>query len=167
MPDRPVRVLFLCLGNICRSPLAEGLFQRLVDDAGLGGSIEVASAGTGPWHVGEPPDRRMQATAARHGVDLSRLRGRQLSPSDLDYFDYILAMDGDNLRGARALGSPRGTVERFRSFDPEPGDGDVPDPYYGGGDGFERVYETVDRTTRALLRRLVDVHALQASNPPV
>ncbi|MEM6286462.1 MAG: low molecular weight protein-tyrosine-phosphatase [Bacteroidota bacterium] len=163
MPDRPVRVLFVCLGNICRSPLAEGLFQKKVSEAGLAGDVEVDSAGTGGWHVGAPPDRRMTATASGHGVDLSRLQARQLERADLDDFDHVFVMDKSNLHDTLALdpdGDHGTRVRLFREFDPEPGDYQVPDPYYGGADGFERVYAIVDRTTDAILDRLSSAHDL-------
>ena len=163
MPDRPVRVLFVCLGNICRSPVAEGLFQDKVVAAGLGGKVEVDSAGTGSWHVGAPPDRRMTETAAQRGTDLSRLRARQLTAADLDGFDHVFVMDKDNLHDALAL-DPEGDhgtrVRLFREFDPQPGDYQVPDPYYGGPEGFDRVYDMVDRTTDAILERLRAAHGL-------
>ena len=163
MPDRPVRVLFVCLGNICRSPLAEGLFQQKVIDAGLAEHIEVDSAGTGGWHVGAPPDQRMTATASARGVDLSRLRARQLERVDLDETDHVFVMDKSNLHDALALdpdGDHGTRVRLFREFDPEPGDYQVPDPYYGGDQGFARVYEIVDRTTDAILERLRGVYDL-------
>ncbi len=172
--DRPVRVLFLCLGNICRSPLAEGIFRQQVA-AGLADCFEIASAGTGPWHVGQPPDRRTRASARRRGLDLDGLRGRQLAAADLGYYDHVLAMDRDNLHDALALGpelapdpclpakaggdlGPR--LRLFREFDPEPDDYQVPDPYYGGADGFERVRDIVERTARALLARLRTVYGI-------
>ena len=161
MPDRPVRVLFVCLGNICRSPVAEGLFQDKVTDAGLAGSVEVDSAGTGGWHVGAPPDRRMTATAATRGTDLSQLRARQLTRADLEDFDHVFVMDKDNLHDTLALdpdGDHGTRVRLFREFDPEPGDYQVPDPYYGGADGFDRVYDMADRTTDAILLRLAEVY---------
>jgi len=161
MPDRPVRVLFVCLGNICRSPLAEGLFQEKVVAAGLASDVEVDSAGTGPWHVGNPPDRRMAATAAAHGTDLSRLRGRQLSRADLDHFDHVFVMDKQNLHDTLALdpdGDHGTRVRLFREFDPQPGDYQVPDPYYGSGDGFEQVFAIADRTTDAILDRLCGIY---------
>ena len=163
MPDRPVRVLFVCLGNICRSPLAEGLFQRKVVEAGLEAEVEVDSAGTGDWHVGAPPDARMVATAAAHGADLSRLRARQFERADLDGFDHVFVMDKQNLHDALALdpdGDHGTRVRLFREFDPEPGDYQVPDPYYGDGDGFETVYAIADRTTDAILDRLRAAHGL-------
>lgn len=160
-PDRPVRVLFVCLGNICRSPLAEALFQRKVTAAGLDDRIEVDSAGTGGWHAGAPPDARMTATAARRGVDLRGLRARQLTAADLSYHDHVFVMDRDNLHDALSLdpdGDHGTRVRLFREFDPAPGDGPdshgVPDPYYGGPDGFETVYAIADRTADAILDRL-------------
>lgn len=161
MPDRPVRVLFVCLGNICRSPLAEGLFRHKVAAAGLADRFEIDSAGTGGWHVGHPPDARMAATAAGFGVDLAPLRARQLAAADLAYYDHVFVMDRDNLHDTLAL-DPDGDhgmrVRLFREFDPEPDGGPegfaVPDPYYGGPEGFSRVYAIADRTTDALLARL-------------
>ena len=163
MTDRPVRVLFVCLGNICRSPVAEGMFQDKVVAAGLADAVEVDSAGTGGWHVGAPPDRRMTATAAQRGTDLSRLQARQLTRADLDDFDHVFVMDKANLHDTLALdpGGDHGTrVRLFREFDPEPGDYQVPDPYYGGPEGFDRVYDMVDRTTDAILDRLRTAHGL-------
>ena len=159
--DRPVRVLFVCLGNICRSPLAEGLFQRKVTEAGLADRVIVDSAGTGGWHVGAPPDRRMSATAADRGTDLSSLQARQLERADLDEFDHVFVMDKSNLHDTLALdpdGDHGTRVRLFREFDPEPGDYQVPDPYYGGPEGFDRVYDIVDRTTDAILGRLRGVY---------
>lgn len=155
------RVLFVCLGNICRSPLAEGVFRQLVIDDGVAAHLEIASAGTGDWHVGRPPDPRMCATAASHGVDLSRQRAQVLTPALLTAFDHVLVMDTENLRNARALTHDPRLAERialFRDFDPEPGDRCVPDPYYGGPEGFEHVFALVDRTARALLSHLRAVH---------
>ena len=159
----PVRVLFVCLGNICRSPLAEALFQARVSEAGLDTSIEVDSAGTGGWHAGAPPDARMTATAARHGADLSRLRARQLERSDLGTYDHVFVMDRQNLHDTLFLdpdGDHGTRVRLFREFDPEPGDYAVPDPYAGGPEGFEAVHEIVDRTTRAILARLRTAHGI-------
>ncbi len=149
---QPPRVLFVCLGNICRSPLAEGVFRQLCADAGQ--AVEIDSAGTGAYHVGEAPDRRMRQVARTHGIDIDNLRGRQVSRDDFRTFDLILAMDRSNLRNLEAM-APAGShadVRLFRSFDPTPGDGDVPDPYYAGG--FDVVYTLVERTSRALLAHL-------------
>ncbi|MCA9514482.1 MAG: low molecular weight phosphotyrosine protein phosphatase, partial [Myxococcales bacterium] len=134
MADRPTHVLFLCLGNICRSPLAEGVFRAEVERRGLGAAYVVDSAGTGAWHAGEPPDRRSVAVARKHGVDISAQRARQLAPEDFERFDWIVAMDGDNLRIARqrAGSGARARVARFTSFVPDASVDDVPDPYYGG-----------------------------------
>ena len=162
----PVRVLFVCLGNICRSPLAEGLFQQKVTAAGLANRVLVDSAGTGGWHVGAPPDARMTATAARHGADLSALKARQLVGHDLREFDHVFVMDKSNLHDTLALdpdGDHGTRVRLFREFDPEPGDYQVPDPYYGGDAGFEHVYAIADRTTDAILRRLADVYGWDLS----
>ena len=163
MPD-PVRVLFVCLGNICRSPLAEALFQDRVDEAGLGARVLVDSAGTGGWHAGGPPDARMVETARRHGADLARLRARQIERADLDEFDHVFVMDKQNLHDTLFLdpdGDHGTRVRLFREFDPEPGDYQVPDPYAGGPEGFEHVYAIADRTTRAILARLVAAHGLR------
>jgi len=159
--ERPYRILFVCLGNICRSPLAEGVFRHHVVQAGLAHRFEIRSAGTGGWHAGEPPDRRMCATARARGIDISHQRARQLSAADLQQHDLVLAMDRENLRNIRALG--RGELEHvvlFRTFDPEPETGEVPDPYYGGEEGFSRVFTIVDRTARALLQHLRREHGL-------
>jgi protein-tyrosine phosphatase len=156
--SRPVRVLFVCLGNICRSPLAEGVFRDKVRAAGLSDRIEIDSAGTGGWHVGEPPDRRMIATARGHGVDLSAQRARQFADTDLADFDHILAMDKSNLHDILYLDEGQDFGQRvtlFRQWDPEPGTYEVPDPYYGGPEGFEEVYRMVDRTAENLLQGLV------------
>ena len=165
-----IRVLFVCLGNICRSPLAEGVFRKLVADRGLSDRIEVDSAGTGGWHAGEPPDRRMRATAESRGVSLEGIQARRVKAADLAEFDYVFAMDRENLRDLKAIAarandqSLPGRVDDspdirandnspllFRTFDPVKDDPDVPDPYYGGSDGFTRVFEIVDRISRAVL----------------
>ncbi len=162
---RPIRVMFVCLGNICRSPLAEGVFRQLVHEAGLSHRIEIDSSGTGRWHVGEPPDKRMRATAQRHGVSIDHQRGRQIEADDLEYFDYILAMDRRNYDTTRRLDDRDATLSKvhlFRSFDPTPDDLEVPDPYYGRGtEGFEEVYTIVDRTARRFLAHLIKKHGLQ------
>ena len=152
------RVLFVCLGNICRSPLAEGVFLHLVREAGLSDRFEVDSAGTGDWHVGERPDSRASAVARRHGVELPS-RARQVTPEDLETFDHVLAMDRENLRDLRRL-APRGAtadIRLLRAHDPlsaSEDDGDVPDPYYGGPAGFDLVYDMVHRSCSALLAEL-------------
>lgn len=149
-----VRVLFVCLGNICRSPMAEGLFLDQVQKQGLEDQIEVDSCGTGGWHVGERADRRMQATAARHGVALPS-RARKVRMSDFSEFDYILAMDDSNLHDLQSLerqaASSSAQLFKMRHFDEEAPEADVPDPYYGGDRGFEEVYQMLVRSSQALL----------------
>lgn len=148
-----VRVLFVCLGNICRSPLAEGVFRHLVDEAGLAAQIGADSAGTGNWHVGQPPDPRAQATAARRGIDIARQRARQVAAVDFNDFDYMLAMDSSNLRDLTRI-APATTPARLQLFLDYAADAhttDVPDPYYGGPDGFDRVYELVHGAATGLL----------------
>jgi protein-tyrosine phosphatase len=157
-----IRVLFVCLGNICRSPLAEGVFRDLVSRAGLDARVEADSAGTGGWHVGEPPDPRSQEVARRHGLDLSDQRGRRIEPEDFDGFDYVLAMDAQNLDHLRRLARPGQRARVARLLDDVPGVRlrDVPDPYYGDGDGFERVYDLITRGCEALLERIRRDHDL-------
>jgi protein-tyrosine phosphatase len=144
----PTRVLFVCSGNICRSPTAVAVMRRLVDEAGLGEEIEVDSAGTGDWHVGEPPDRRSLAAAARRGIALTGT-ARQVSAEDFEHFDLILAVDDENLERLRDV-APPGTESRLRRLD----DTDVPDPYYGGPAGFDLVLDQVTAACRALLDEL-------------
>jgi protein-tyrosine phosphatase len=149
------RVLFVCLGNICRSPLAEGVFRHLVAERGLEDRIEIDSAGTGGWHVGEGPDPRSLEVAARNGVSLDGQAARRIEATDLGDFQWIVAMDADNERDLRRLAQedPDVRIHRLRDFDPE-GVGDVPDPYYGGPQGFDTVYAMVERSCRALLDRV-------------
>ena len=158
-PD--ARVLFVCLGNICRSPTAEGVMRSLVADAGLGDRIEIDSAGTGGWHVGHPPDERATAAAASRGLTLDS-RARRVGPADLDAYDYVVAMDRDNLAELEAMASGAGHREKLsllREHDPDAvarGELEVPDPYYGGGDGFEVVLDAVEAGCRGLLARIRD-----------
>jgi protein-tyrosine phosphatase len=151
MPD-PIRsVLFVCLGNICRSPLAEGVMEHLAEDL----ELVVDSAGTGGWHVGEPADPRSIEVAERHGITLGS-RARKVREDDFDEFDLIIAMDRSNLEDLEALRDGGSAELRlFREFDPEAGgEMDVPDPYYGGPDGFDDVYEMVLRGCRKLLEEI-------------
>lgn len=155
--EAPTGVLFVCLGNICRSPLAEGVFTHLSREAGLDDRFRIDSAGTGGWHAGEPPDPRSVEVAARHGIVLEGV-ARKTRPRDFHDFDLILAMDGENLRDLERShpgGEVRATLSLFREFDPEArGDLDVPDPYYGGRDGFDEVYRMVHRSCLRLLEHL-------------
>ena len=151
------RICFVCLGNIVRSPLAENMFRHLAEQAGVGDKYEIDSAGTGSWHAGESPDRRMRQVAARRGFKYDG-KARQFRPSDFQTFDWIIAMDTDNRANLRRLA--RGSEESvkihlMREFDPEGGpNAPVPDPYYGGIDGFEHVYDIVERSCRGLLDAL-------------
>ena len=146
-----MRVLFVCLGNICRSPLAEGVLKHLVDKNGLSGDVEVDSAGTCAHHVGQRADPRSQAVAKTHGVTLTS-RGRQVAASDFEDFDLIVAMDDENVSNLRreCPDAQQSKIRLMRSWDPE-GEGDVPDPYYGGPRGFDLIYDMIDRSCRALL----------------
>jgi protein-tyrosine phosphatase len=148
-----VKVLFVCTGNICRSPTAEGVFRALVDAEGLAGRIGVDSAGTHAYHVGEPPDRRSTEAARRRGFELKDLRARALRKGDFDEFDLLLAMDRSHL-DLMTRACPEGRRERlalFLSFAPQLGAEDVPDPYYGGADGFERVLDMIEAGAAGLL----------------
>ncbi len=148
-----VKVLFVCLGNICRSPTAHGVFQDLVSKAGLQHKIEIDSAGTGEWHIGKPPDKRAMEAASKRGYDLSPLRARQFKAEDLQQFDYVLAMDQENLQNMLAAkqATPRGHVGLFLEFDKNSEYTEVPDPFYGGNKGFERVLDLIESASRGLL----------------
>lgn len=150
-----MRVLFVCLGNICRSPTAEAVMRQRLQQAGLAERIEVDSAGTGDWHVGKAPDSRTQQAASRRGYDLSSLRGRQVSVDDFARFDLILAMDGANLRDLQRMrpAQAQGELDLYlRRF--ELAEDDVPDPYYGGSEGFEHVLDLLEQASDALLIEL-------------
>ena len=172
--DPATRLLFVCLGNICRSPTAEGVMRSLVERDGLEASIELESAGTGGWHVGSPPDERATAAARAHGVLLEG-RARQVTPEDFDRFDLLLAMDRENMRELRRLAPgevERAKVRMLREFDPvnlarglegsaagdrhrqDEQDLDVPDPYYGASGGFEEVFELVHAACEGLLEQV-------------
>jgi protein-tyrosine phosphatase len=148
-----VRVLFVCTGNICRSPTAEGVFRALVDGEGLAGRIEADSAGTHGYHVGEAPDPRSQAAARRRGVDLSALRARRVRADDFARFDYLIAMDRGHRRALAAMAPPQGErrIRMMLGFAPRLALDDVPDPFYGAGDGFERVLDLIEASSAGLL----------------
>jgi low molecular weight protein-tyrosine phosphatase len=151
-----VRILFVCLGNICRSPTAEVVFRAVASREAPDIAVEIDSAGTAAYHVGEPPDRRTRQAAARRGYDLSALRARVVEAGDFDRFDLILAMDRENLRALERR-APAGTRERLRlflEFAPEAGVSEVPDPYYGGANGFEDVLDLIEAASRGLIQHL-------------
>lgn len=152
-PRTPGRysVALVCLGNICRSPMADVVLTARVEDAGLGGRVAVVSSGTGDWHVGNPMDARAAATLTAAGYDPSLHRARHWSSAWLDEHDLVLAMDGSNLTDVGGAGE---RVRLFRDFDPVDPGGEVPDPYYGGDDGFEEVLTMVERTCTAIVGAL-------------
>lgn len=156
--ENPFKIVFVCLGNICRSPTAEGVFQHLVNERGLQPYFYVDSAGTSAYHIGEPANSKSQKTANKHGIEL-RSRARRFEPDDLQEFDLIVAMDRENLENIKVLDSANKYSDKIillRDYDPEPGDGEVPDPYYGGIDGFQNVFNIVKRSCEALLDELED-----------
>ncbi|MEW6446363.1 MAG: low molecular weight protein-tyrosine-phosphatase [Pseudomonadota bacterium] len=155
-----VSVLFVCMGNICRSPTAEGVFVRMVREAGLMERIRIDSAGTHAYHIGNPPDPRSQQAALRRGYDLSPLRARKVAPTDFSAFDYVLAMDEDNLSILRGLmpTEARAHVGLFMGFAPDYGVREVPDPYYGGERGFEQVLDMVEAAATGLLDTIRRTH---------
>jgi protein-tyrosine phosphatase len=155
-----VKVLFVCMGNICRSPLAHGVFRQLVRDEGLADAIEIDSAGTHGYHLDEPPDRRAVLTAAGRGVDIEDLRARRAETRDFHYFDYVLAMDQDNYLSLSAI-CPRGMEAKLHllmDFAPQLRTREVPDPYYGGASGFETVFDLVEAAGRELLAHIRNRH---------
>ncbi|MEQ8798800.1 MAG: low molecular weight protein-tyrosine-phosphatase [Salinisphaeraceae bacterium] len=145
-----MRVLFVCMGNICRSPTAEGVARAIRARRGLVEQVDIDSAGTHGYHVGASPDSRSTATAKRHGIDLAGLRSRQVEAADLDRFDLVLAMDNANLEDLLALKVRHGGSAEIHRLLDYAGGGEVPDPYFGAGDGFERVFEAVQRGCEAL-----------------
>lgn len=150
------RVLFVCLGNICRSPTAHGVFQRCVDQAVLSDLIEVDSAGTAAYHIGNSPDPRSMMAARQRGYDLSSLRARQAIEEDFDQFDYILAMDHSNLTNLKRLQPNRfgGHLGLFLEFAEQFDEVEVPDPYYGGDEGFSHVLDLVEAASEGLLAQI-------------
>jgi protein-tyrosine phosphatase len=151
-----VSVLFVCLGNICRSPLAEAALRAEAEHAGL--SIKVDSAGTGDWHVDCPPDNRAQAVALRNGIDISHYRGRQVTPQDFHRFDHIFALDAENLKNLRRIRPSDGTANLRLLMDIVPGreGSSVTDPYFGEDSGFDETWADVTKAARALIERLKD-----------
>jgi protein-tyrosine phosphatase len=150
-----IRVLFVCLGNICRSPAAEAAFLHALQHAGREHEFLVDSAGTGAWHVGERADARMRQAGAQRGIEIRSL-ARQVTRDDFEQFDWIFAMDASNLQALHRMApaAHRGKIRLFRDLDPDGAGQDVPDPYYGEADGFDEVLDIVTRTARALLADL-------------
>ena len=152
--DGTTNVLFVCLGNICRSPTAQGVFEQLLQEREFSHAVSVDSCGTGDWHAGAAPDRRATAEAAKRGYDLSHLRARQVTAADFTRFDYILAMDNANLAELRAMcpADYCGHLGLFQPFAKKTITREVPDPYYGAGEGFAHVLDLVEAASKGLLR---------------
>ena len=154
-----INVLFVCAGNICRSPIAEGVFEDLLRREGLEDAVFVDSAGTGAWHVGEPPDARAQESAGKRGLDLNGQRGRRVTLEDCQKFDYVIAMDRDNYESVSALcRQSEAEVRLFLEYAPDSPQREVPDPYYGGSDGFEHVLDLVEEAAQGLLGDIRERH---------
>lgn len=153
---KTTRVLFICAGNICRSPTAEGVFKALAAEAGLAERLVIDSAGTHGYHVGEPPDSRARRAAAQRGYNLDGQRARQVTAQDCERFDLLLVMDDDNLRAVRRLCSATQVhkLKKLTDYLPKSGYPEVPDPYYGGPEGFELVLDLIEEASRALLDEL-------------
>lgn len=154
--DNPYKLVFVCLGNICRSPTAEGIFIHKVKEAGLENYFYIDSAGTAAYHVGESANSRSQATANKRGIHLPS-KARRLEYTDLEEFDLILTMDSENFRNVKELDRKNRfthKIKMMRDFDPQPDNGEVPDPYYGGPEGFENVFNVLERSCEALLEEL-------------
>lgn len=155
-----VKVLFVCTGNICRSPTAEGVFRELVIREGLAGQVHVDSAGTHGYHVGDPPDARSQEAAKKRGIDLSGLRGRRAKAADFAKFDYVLAMDFSNIDALRSI-NPKASGKKLNLLMTFASNGEVaevPDPYYGEGDGFETVLDMIEDASAGLLAHIRKTH---------
>src|SRR5512139_4073667 len=155
-----VKVLFVCMGNICRSPTAEAVFRARVQAAGLDEHILIDSSGTHDYHIGEEPDRRTQRAALQRGYDMSALRGRQVEVADFSRFDYVLAMDNANMAILHQICPPaqRDRLGLFLAYASRHQEREVPDPYYGGTDGFERVLDMVEDAAAGLLRHIQKQH---------
>jgi protein-tyrosine phosphatase len=154
--ESKVGVLFVCMGNICRSPTAEGVFRHYVESKGLIDYIHIESAGTHAYHLGEPPDPRAQKTASQRGVDLSYIRARKVLPTDIEEFDYVLAMDSDNYQNLLRIApeNHQHKIKRLLEFAQDLPNSDVPDPYYGGNSGFDKVFDMIEAACEGLLKHI-------------
>ena len=157
-----VKVLFVCLGNICRSPTAEGVFRKLIEDEGYDTDIEIDSAGTHAYHVGESPDSRAQQTAQQRGIDISQLRGRRVVTEDADVFDYVLAMDHENYQNLLHIFPDREhkKIGLFMQYAQQRAEEEVPDPYFGGASGFDRVLDMIEEASIGLLNNIKQQYKL-------
>jgi protein-tyrosine phosphatase len=153
-----IRVLFVCMGNICRSPLAQGVFENVLRREGLEDEVEVDSAGTGSWHVDSPPDERALSAASLRGLDISSQRARQVRADDCESFDYILTMDEENYHMVASLCRGSAVVRPFLDFAHDSPEREVPDPFYGGPGGFERVLDLVEEASEGLLEDIRERH---------
>jgi protein-tyrosine phosphatase len=160
MEETMIKVLFVCMGNICRSPTADAVFTHMVQQANLQHQIEIDSAGTHAYHIGEQADLRSQQAARKRGIDMSHLRARRVAANDFEKFDYILAMDRDNYTILKQA-CPRGQEHKlsmFLNFAPDLNVKEVPDPYYGGSNGFEHVLDLIEAASRGLLDDIRQQH---------
>jgi len=152
-----MRILFVCTGNICRSPTAEAVMRRMAADAGVGDAVKLDSAGLGDWHLDHPPDRRAVAAAERRGYDLSDMRARLVRPADFEAFELIVPMTRDHERELNAMSSGRGAgVRRMLTYAPSADRHDVPDPFYGDARGFETMLDLIEDASRGLLAEVRD-----------
>ncbi|MEQ1559385.1 MAG: low molecular weight protein-tyrosine-phosphatase [Methyloglobulus sp.] len=162
-----IKVLFVCMGNICRSPTAEGVFTKLIKEKNLTAFFAIDSAGTHAYHVGNPPDERAQQAALKRGVDLQHLRARKVHSSDFEYYDYVLVMDDDNYANViyDCPAEYKDKVKYFLEYAPHLGVKEVPDPYYGGKFGFEQVLDMVEDASLGFLQTLIKAGKIHLSNP--
>jgi protein-tyrosine phosphatase len=157
-----IRILFVCMGNICRSPISQGVFESVLRREGLEDEVFVDSAGTGNWHIGSPPDERAQRSAGLRGLDLGEQRARQISRRDCNDFDYVLTMDEENYRTVSALCGGDAVVRPFLDFAPDLPEREVPDPYSGGPNEFEHVLDLVEEASEGLLMDIRERHLTQS-----
>ncbi len=162
--EHKISVLFVCLGNICRSPMAEGVFRQVVADAGMADSFRIDSCGTGSWHVGRPPDIRAQQALGMRGIDISTQRARQVTREDFKSFDFVLAMDRANYNRLISLAPDvyEPNIRLFMKYAPEMGICEIPDPFFGGPEGFDYVLNLIEVASRGLLAALMKEEATLA-----